>query len=58
MNMSHAATKIRDGSNEQEGLDEGHVEHQDTEGDEAEDTHRGWEWTEDDWRPAGMLYPP
>lgn len=37
---------------EDEPLDDSHLVHR--EGDGEEEPSLGWEWTEDDWRPAGM----
>jgi hypothetical protein len=54
MNMSHTGTRMRGDADVHEGYEEGQT-NQHGEGDEAEEgAERGWEWTEDDWRPAGM----
>lgn len=59
MDMTRAATmnglgdqRPGEGMDEDEPLDNAHLDHRD--GDMEEEPSLGWEWTEDDWRPAGM----
>lgn len=59
MDMTRAASGPGYGGSRLEGMDDGvGLDENQLDGDGDDGQFNGWEWTEDDWRPAGMTISP